>query len=274
MEDTQSRTDERKLPIQKVGIKNIRYPLAVSNGNGNLQHTVATFDMAVELPQDQKGTHMSRFVEALNEFQESVSLSGIQRLVNVLKKKLPSPGVFLRVEFPYFLEKKAPVTGSASMMDYTIILTAESHEDDRITATLIIPVTTLCPCSKNISEYGAHNQRGLVELHVRFADPATADFDRLIRCVEETSSCEVFALLKREDEKFVTERAYENPVFVEDLVRDIALKLAKEGNVNWFKVEVTNFESIHHHDAYAMIDSDHISGFRTLEALAATVKTK
>jgi GTP cyclohydrolase I len=257
IEDTQGKTDSRKLPIDKVGIKNIQYPIHVTNHSGKAQATLGTFEMYVNLPHDQKGTHMSRFVEILNDQKDHVSLENMGRLLADMKNRLESESAFMKVSFPYFIEKESPVTRAKSFMDYTVALTGESDATDRITLSVDVPVTTLCPCSKSISEYGAHNQRGLVRIHARF-DPngAFVDFEDIIHRVEKTSSCEVFALLKREDEKYVTEQAYENPVFVEDLVRDIALSLIQIREIVWFNVEVTNFESIHNHDAYANIEVD------------------
>lgn len=260
MEDTQSKSDFRKVAINKVGIKNIQYPIAITNRRGIRHNTVGTFAMYVNLPHDQKGTHMSRFVEILNEHKDDLTLQTVERMIESMKEKLDAEQAFLNVSFPYFLEKEAPVTRSKSFMNYTVRIVGEIVRDSVNTILEIdVPVTTLCPCSKSISEYGAHNQRGLVTVRVRFNDHDAKnpmDIDDLIHLVEQTSSCEVFALLKREDEKYVTEQAYENPVFVEDLVRDIALSLSSEKRITWYSVEVTNFESIHNHDAYAYIERD------------------
>lgn len=256
IEDTQSKSDSRQLPISRVGIKNIQYPITVSNYSGNLQRTVGTFEMYVNLPHDQKGTHMSRFIEILNGNKDSISLETTSQITAGMKNKLESETAYLKISFPYFVEKEAPVTRTKSFMNYAISILCESAESDQMTLTIDVPVTTLCPCSKSISEYGAHNQRGLVRVHTRFANNMFMDFEDIINRIEKTSSCEIFALLKREDEKFVTERAYENPVFVEDLVRDIALSLSEADQIRWFSVEVTNFESIHNHDAYAFIEVD------------------
>lgn len=260
IEDTQSLSDFRKIPINQVGIKNIQYPITVTNQTGRTQTTVGTFEMLVNLPHDQKGTHMSRFVEILNDHKDGISLASIHRIALQIKKQLESDSAFIKITFPYFLEKEAPVTGARSFMSYVISIACESGHSDRITLSVDVPVTTLCPCSKSISAYGAHNQRGLVRVKTRFTDSGSfVDFEEIIRRVEKTSSCEVFALLKREDEKFVTERAFENPVFVEDLARDISLSLIEAEGIGWFSVEVTNFESIHNHDAYAFIEMDKLS---------------
>ncbi len=255
IEDTQSKSDSRNLPIDKVGIKNIQYPVTVRNRSGKAQSTIGTFEMLVNLPHDQKGTHMSRFVELLNEHKDNLSLTNMKQILSDMKEKLESTSAYFKVSFPYFIEKESPVTRTKSMMDYRISMTGEP-----ITLTVDVPVTTLCPCSKSISEYGAHNQRGLVRIQARFEKDIHPDFEDIIQRVEKTSSCEVFALLKREDEKYVTEQAYENPVFVEDLVRDIALSLGELHGMTWFSVEVTNFESIHNHDAYAFIEIDRTRG--------------
>ena len=257
IEDTQGRHDSRNLPIDKVGIKNIQYPITVVNQSGKPQSTIAIFEMYVSLPHDQKGTHMSRFVEILNVYKDAVSLKVMSQMIARMKKDLESDAAYLNITFPYFVEKEAPVTRTKSVMNYTVSMVCESGDINRTTLAIDVPVTTLCPCSKSISEYGAHNQRGLVRVMVRFvSDESFMDFEEIIHRIEKTSSCEVFALLKREDEKFVTERAYENPVFVEDLVRDIALSLDEADPISWFSVEVTNFESIHNHDAYAYIEVD------------------
>lgn len=260
IEDTQSKSDFRKLPINKVGINNIQYPITVSNNSGRKQNTIGTFAMYVNLPHDQKGTHMSRFVEILNDHKGDISLQSTSLILEQMKKSLESDSAVLKVTFPYFVEKEAPVTRTKSYMNYTISIMRESNALDQTTLSIDVPVTTLCPCSKSISEYGAHNQRGLVRVNTRFINNESfMDFETIINRIERTSSCEVFALLKREDEKFVTERAYENPVFVEDLVRDISLSLLEANEIAWFSVEVTNFESIHNHDAYAFIEVDKVS---------------
>lgn len=260
IEDTQGLSDSRKLPINKVGIKNIQYPITVTNHSGKKQATIGTFEMFVNLPHDQKGTHMSRFVEILNDQKDHISLEKASGIIVQMKNQLESNSAVLKITFPYFVEKNAPVTRAKSCMNYSITITCESNTTDQTTLSIEVPVTTLCPCSKSISEYGAHNQRGLVRVQTRFINNASfIDFEEIIDRIEKTSSCEVFALLKREDEKLVTERAYENPVFVEDLVRDIALSFIKAEGIAWFSVEVTNFESIHNHDAYAFIEVDKIS---------------
>jgi GTP cyclohydrolase I len=257
IEDTQGKSDSRQLPIDKVGIKNIQYPVTVANHSGHTQSTIATFEMYVDLPHDQKGTHMSRFVELLNDHKDAISLKHISSILDDMKQRLDASAVYLKITFPYFIQKDAPVTGTKSYMDYSISMLGELTHTERITLSIDVPVTTLCPCSKSISEYGAHNQRGLVRIHARFREKHLyMDFEEIIRRVEKTSSCEVFALLKREDEKFVTEQAFENPVFVEDLVRDIAISMEEADEIAWFSVEVTNFESIHNHDAYAFIEID------------------
>ncbi|MBL7996635.1 GTP cyclohydrolase I FolE2 [bacterium] len=271
IEDTQSKSDSRQLPISRVGIKNIQYPITVFNYSGHVQRTIGNFEMYVNLPHDQKGTHMSRFIEILNDNKDGISLDTTSQITAGMKSELEAETAYLKVTFPYFVEKEAPVTRTKSFMNYAISILCESADSDKLTLTIDVPVTTLCPCSKSISEYGAHNQRGLVRVQTRFAHKMSLDFENIINRIEKTSSCEIFALLKREDEKFVTERAYENPVFVEDLVRDIALSLSEADEITWFSVEVTNFESIHNHDAYAFIEVDKQSAtsIRQSEAVLA-----
>jgi len=275
MEDTQSKSDGRNLPIQKVGIKNIQYPIRIITRAAKKQTTIGTFEMYVNLAHNQKGTHMSRFVEIINAHREDIDLDQIHLLTEEMKSRLDSNNAFLKIHFPYFIEKSAPITKTKSFMNYEVsVEAADTGPQIQMTFSVGVPVTTLCPCSKSISEYGAHNQRGLVTARVRFHDEEhdlPMDMEEIVQLIEKTSSCEVFALLKREDEKFVTERAYENPVFVEDLVREISLALTDEPRVSWFSVEVTNFESIHNHDAVAFIEIDKDT---TLKRESQAEKTK
>ncbi len=251
--DTQNQIDIREIPINKVGIKNLKYPIALKDKEKEIQHTIANISMTVDLPMHFKGTHMSRFVEILQNKQE-IHIDSIYNILEEMQKKLHATVAHLEMEFPYFREKKAPVSKKSSLIDYRVKFHAlmENKKRDFI-MTVIIPVTTLCPCSKNLSKYGAHNQRGEVTVALRFTDMLW--IEDVISIVESSASSELYTLLKREDEKFVTERAYENPVFVEDLVRNIVLELKKIKNVIWFSVEAENFESIHNHNAYAMIES-------------------
>src|SRR5687768_11256989 len=253
LKDTQSEPDTRNIPIDRVGVKNLRYPIRILDKAHTEQHTVANIALTVDLPHHHKGTHMSRFVEVLNEFGPVLHVDNIIQMLHDLVKKLHSENAHVDFEFPFFLEKKAPVTGAVGLMDYTVrfAATIERGVIDFV-VTLIVPVTTLCPCSKAISVHGAHNQRGHVTYSVRFRQPIW--IEDLIQLVESCASSELYSLLKRPDEKAVTERAYENPVFVEDLVRNVALRSEKEPDITWFRVEAENFESIHNHNAYALIE--------------------
>ncbi len=253
LKDTQSEPDFRKIPIDRVGVKNLRYPMHIRDKAHTVQPTIARVSLTVDLPHDHKGTHMSRFVEALNEFGPVLHVDNIQELLRHLRERLHSETTHAEFTFPFFLEKKAPVTGARGMMDYDVRFEAALSKDafDFI-ATVIVPVTTLCPCSKAISIHGAHNQRGQVTYSVRFKKPIW--IEDLIALVEESASCELYSLLKRPDEKAVTERAYENPVFVEDLVRNVAVRSARETEITWYRVEAENFESIHNHNAYAVVE--------------------
>ncbi|MFZ4591465.1 MAG: GTP cyclohydrolase FolE2 [Ignavibacteria bacterium] len=251
--DTQNQDDKRDIPIDKVGIKSLKYPIVVKDKDSGLQHTIATISMTVDLPKEFKGTHMSRFVEVLMNKKE-IHIDSIYEILKEMQNKLNSQSAHIEMEFPYFKEKLAPVSKKPSLIDYKIRYHAVVNKDKKdLIMTVIVPVKTLCPCSKNISKYGAHNQRGEVTVSVRFTDNVW--FEDVIGIVEKSASSELFTLLKREDEKYVTEKAYENPVFVEDVVRNVVVKLKQNPNILWYSVEAENFESIHNHNAYAMIES-------------------
>ncbi len=253
LKDTQSEPDFRKIAIDRVGVKNLRYPLQIRDKAKELQHTVANVSLTVDLPHQHKGTHMSRFVEVLNEFGSVLHVDNIGQILADLRRRLHSDCAHVDFEFPFFLAKKAPVTGAVGMMDYTVRFSATAAGDaSDFIVTVIVPVTTLCPCSKAISIHGAHNQRGHVTYSVRFRKPIW--IEDLIQLVESSASSELYSLLKRPDEKAVTERAYENPVFVEDLVRNVAVRTRREADITWFRVEAENFESIHNHNAYASVE--------------------
>ncbi|HMS64649.1 MAG TPA: GTP cyclohydrolase FolE2 [Ignavibacteria bacterium] len=255
--DTQNQEDLRQIPIDKVGVKNLKYPVAVKDKKNEIQHTIATISMTVDLPKEFKGTHMSRFVEILQCKEREIHVDSIDQILMEMRKKLNATASHFEIEFPYFMEKKAPVTGKPSLLDYRVRFHAVSNINKKdFILTVHVPVTTLCPCSKNISKYGAHNQRGEVTVSVRFND--TVWIEDLIAIVESSASSELYSLLKREDEKFVTERAYENPVFVEDLVRNVVMKLKENPEITWYSVEAENFESIHNHNAYAHIESHNV----------------
>lgn len=253
--DIQGSPDERRIPIDKVGIKGIRHPVRVRDRSQGDQHTVASFDMYVNLPHSFKGTHMSRFVEILNRHEYEITVESFRKMLTEMAHALDAESGYVEMRFPYFVRKEAPVTGVESLMDYQVTLTGEVVEGSTaIRVTVRVPVTSLCPCSKEISDYGAHNQRSEVTVSV-----TTRDFiwiEELIEMVEEQASCELYGLLKRPDEKYVTERAYDNPKFVEDMVRDVAHALNREDRVTSYVVESENFESIHNHSAYARVEHD------------------
>ena len=250
--DVQSIVDVRNLPIQQVGIKNLRFPLQWASANGP-QATVALLTMTVYLPADQKGTHMSRFVQLMEDEAATVlDAQGLQKLTWEMLKRLDSDAGKLDISFPYFRTKTAPVSGIKSLLDYDVrVVGSVENGVYQSELQVLIPVTSLCPCSKEISQYGAHNQRSHVTINLRHT--GEIQIDELIDLVEEQASCQLYGLLKRPDEKYVTERAYENPKFVEDMVRDVAARLRDDSRVSQFTVESENFESIHNHSAYAMI---------------------
>jgi GTP cyclohydrolase IB len=254
MIDVQSQKDHRNIEIDKVGVKNIRYPITVRDKENGTQHTVASINMYVNLPHDHKGTHMSRFIEVLSEYRRQISLENFSRILDELKNRLNAESAHMEITFPYFITKKAPISGTEGLMEYVCTFTGSvSRGKGRdLAIELRIPIATVCPCSKEISEYGAHNQRGEVRVGLRFKKFVW--IEDIIRLVEESTSCEVFSVLKRNDEKFVTEKGYENPMFVEDVVREIALKLEADPNITWFAIDSENFESIHNHSAYAYIE--------------------
>ena len=249
--DVQSIADTRRLAIQNVGIKGLRYPLLLETAAGEHLSTVATLAMTVGLPPQVKGTHMSRFVELLEGRTGARTQDGLYRMLEEMLVRLDATSGRIELVFPYFIRKTAPVSGVESLLDYDATLIIDKREGERACLTLRVtaPVTSLCPCSKEISEYGAHNQRSHITLEARLRSPMA--IEELVRLAEEEASCEVFGLLKRPDEKWVTERAYDNPKFVEDLVRDIALRLMDEPRIAEWKVASENFESIHNHSAYA-----------------------
>jgi GTP cyclohydrolase I len=254
LSDQQSEPDHRQLRIDKVGVRNLRFPVQVRDKNaGTLQNTVATIGLFVDLPQEFKGTHMSRFVEVLNAHGGVVHVENIPDMLRAMQARLHAQNAHLEMEFPFFLCKRAPVSGKAGVMDYTVRFDASmSGAELDFLLTVKANVTTLCPCSKAIAKYGAHNQRGEVTVQIR--SKGVVWIEDLIALIESSGSSEMYSLLKREDEKAVTERAYENPVFVEDLVRNVALKLNLQEDITWYRVEAENQESIHNHNAYACIE--------------------
>ena len=254
LRDVQKSPDTRRVPISKVGVKDISYPIVVMDKNRSVQHTVARVNMYVDLPHHFKGTHMSRFIEILNTYREKIALDKMETILQKMKETLGASSAHLEIEFPYFIEKRAPVSGARSLMEYTCEFRASLAENFDFILGVKVPVTSLCPCSKELSSYGAHNQRSIMTVQVRYREFLW--IEDLIEVIESCGSSPVYSLLKREDEKFVTEHAYENPRFVEDMVREATLKLAAMNTITWFSVEAENFESIHKHSAYAAVVQD------------------
>ena len=256
MPDLQTSRDHRRIPIAKVGVKNISYPVVVQDKNRTIQHTVATVDMYVDLPHQFKGTHMSRFVEILNRHRDKIALDDrLEDILREMQQKLGAETAHLRVEFPYFIDKVAPVSKSRSLMEYTCEFDASLNGDQLdFVLGVKVPVTSLCPCSKELSRFGAHNQRSVMTVKVRYRDFIW--IEDLVELIEQCGSSPLYALLKRADEKHVTEQAYQNPRFVEDMVREAYLRLAALDNITWFSVAAENFESIHNHSAYAAVELD------------------
>jgi GTP cyclohydrolase I len=252
--DVQSTIDTRHIAIQSVGIRSVKYPVLIELQGQKAMPSVAEFEMTVFLPADQKGTHMSRFIALLEESQGSVlTVGGFRAMLVEMLKRLDAPSGRVKMELPYFLSKVAPISGVSSLMDYQLTLEGSASEAGQdIYLTVVVPVTSLCPCSKKISEYGAHNQRSHVTARVQLKEDV--DIAQFISAIEQQASCELYGLLKRPDEKYVTERAYDNPKFVEDLVRDVAIAMHKFEQIGHYTVEAENFESIHNHSAYARID--------------------
>ena len=253
--DVQSSEDRRKLAIDQVGIKAIRHPIRVAERSGGVQHTIAIFNMYVGLPHQFKGTHMSRFVEILNAHEREISVDTFKTMIDEMVERLEAQSGHIEMIFPYFVNKAAPVSKVKSLMDYEVTFAGEIAKGEKcFKMKVVVPVTSLCPCSKRISDYGAHNQRSHVTIAAR-----TKGFvwiEELIDYAEKHASSELYGLLKRPDEKFVTERAYDNPKFVEDMVRDVAAELNRDKRIEWYQVESENFESIHNHSAYALIERD------------------
>lgn len=254
LHDVQRLRDTRRVPINKVGVKDISYPIMVMDKNRAFQHTVARINMYVDLPHHFKGTHMSRFIEILNTYREKIALDKMETILGKMKEKLGASSAHLEIEFPYFIEKQAPVSGAKSLMEYTCAFNATLAEEFDFILGVKVPVTSLCPCSKELARYGAHNQRSIMTVQVRYREFIW--IEDLIEIIESCGSSPVYSLLKREDEKFVTESAYENPRFVEDMVREATLKLNAMTNITWFSVEAENYESIHKHSAYAAVERE------------------
>ncbi len=255
MEDVQNSKDTRHIPINKVGIKDIRHPVRVADRTGGEQHTIANFNMYVNLPHNFKGTHMSRFVEILNNHEREISVKSFKEMMVEMTERLEAGSGHIEMSFPYFVNKTAPVSNVQSLMDYDVTFIGDFVDgNNKFTLKVLVPVTSLCPCSKKISDYGAHNQRSHVTVTATLKDFMW--IEEIIELVEQEASCELYGLLKRPDEKAITERAYDNPKFVEDMVRDVAARLNADDRIISYIAESENFESIHNHSAYALIEKD------------------
>jgi GTP cyclohydrolase IB len=249
MPDVQNRPDKRKITIDKVGVKGIKYPVIVSDRANKIQTTIAEINMYVQLPHYFRGTHMSRFVEVLHHYHQEEVIDNLENLLRDIKQSLKADASYIEMTFLYFIKKQAPVSGIASYLNYECSFRASLDEAYDFWIGIKVPVTTLCPCSKEISDYGAHNQRSVVSLSVQYLEFIW--LEELIDLVEQTCSCDIFPLLKRVDEKFVTEKAYDHPMFVEDIIRGLTVKLLRDKRITHFELEAENFESIHNHSAYA-----------------------
>ena len=252
MKDVQSQPDLRNVPIDRVGVKNLRYPITVLDRANKLQQTVGSINMYVNLPHRFRGTHMSRFVEILNEYHHTLHVDIIGEILKKMKMKLHAQEARMEVTFPYFIEKSAPISKTKSLMEYCCTFMGTLMDREDFVLGVEVPVTTLCPCSKEISKKGAHNQRSMVRIQIRYQ--GFIWIEELIETAEGASSCPIYALLKRSDEKAVTERAYENPRFVEDVVREVAVRLNTDSRITWYRIESENLESIHNHNAYAAVE--------------------
>ncbi len=254
MPDVQASSDARRIAIDKVGVKDVVYPITLRTPDGGKQSTVATINMYVSLPHHQKGTHMSRFLEVLNEHAECMTPERIPEVARAIKERLNAEEAHLELEFTYFVRKLAPVTKMPGLMDYKVRFECSADGVEDFIMGVTAPATSLCPCSKEISRFGAHNQRCHIEARVRFDE--TMWIEDLVKHLEGAASSQVYAVLKRPDEKFVTEVAFENPKFVEDIVRDLAISLEDDERVTWYSINSENFESIHNHNAYAQLTRD------------------
>jgi GTP cyclohydrolase I len=251
--DIQNSKDYRQIPVNRVGVKDLHYPITVLDKANKHQSTVARVNMYVNLPQDFKGTHMSRFIEVLNEHHGQINVHNFSQILEDLMKSLNAGAAHIEMEFPYFIKKQAPVSREEGLMEYicSYIVNRKDGESEFLVG-IQVPIATLCPCSKEMAKAGAHNQRGLVKVTLKFKKFFW--IEDVIEMIEKSASAPVYSLLKREDEKYITELAYENPRFVEDVVREVTMKLKEAKNFPWFTVEAENFESIHNHNAYALVE--------------------
>lgn len=252
LRDVQNEPANHHVEVDKVGVKNVKYPIVVRDKAKREQHTIADINMYVNLPHRFRGTHMSRFIEVLNKHRGRMSMHHMESLLREVEKALAADSAYLEMSFPYFVEKAAPVSGAKSLTEYQCRFIAFHKNSLDFTLEVNVPVTNLCPCSKEISDQSAHNQRSLVTVQLKFREFVW--IEDVIAVVEDSASCELYSLLKREDEKYVTEKAYSRPMFAEDVVRDIARKLESDANITWFTVASENYESIHNHNAYAFIE--------------------
>jgi GTP cyclohydrolase I len=258
MIDVQGGPDYRNVPIQKVGIRDIRYPLTVRDKNRQKQETVANVSLSVNLPHSYRGTHMSRFVEVLDRFKNEVSYQTLDLILIEIKRLLKAEESHIELSFPYFMRKRAPVSGLESIMSYDCVISAELAHHLAISVRVEVPVHTLCPCSRELARVSAHNQRGVISISVGITKFVW--IEDLIEIAEAAASSPVYSLLKREDEKYITEHAYDNPRFVEDVVREVALRLERLPDLRYYSVEAENMESIHNHNAYAVIEKRYDGG--------------
>jgi len=260
MRDLQSEKDHRRLDIDQVGIRGLQYPITVLDRTHKEQPTVASIDLLISLPHHFRGTHMSRFLEILNEYRWRIHVARVKEILEKAKERIPALASHVKISFPYFMEKTAPVSGEKSLMGYRCHLmgTLDSQDLYDLRIGVEVLVTSVCPCSREISDRGAHSQRGMVKLFVRFH--GLVWLEELVEIAESCGSARIYPLLKREDEKFITEWAYDHPVFVEDIVREVALRLYKDERIDWFSVEVESQESIHDHNAYAFITRERKNG--------------
>jgi len=251
--DVQSVRDTRRIAINRAGIRAIRHPVRVADKGGEIQHTVATFNMHVNLSHQSRGAHMSRFVEILNSHDEELSVQSFEHIVRAMVNKLETDSGDIEMSFPYFMRKMAPISRIQSLLDYEVTFIGEIRRGSyKFLMKVVVPVTSLCPCSKQVSAYGAHNQRSHMTISIRAN--TSIWIEDLIRMAEDQASSELYSVLKRSDEKYVTEKAYDNPKFVEDAVRDLATMLNRDARIDAYVVESENFESIHNHSAYALIE--------------------
>lgn len=255
LEDVQNSADERQIPINKVGVKDIRHPAVVKDRSGGEQHTIANFSLYVGLPKHFKGTHMSRFIEILNQHEKEITVRSFHEMLFEISDRLEASTSHIEMSFPYFIEKTAPISGIKSLMDYDVSFIGQKINDElQVSIKVAVQATSLCPCSKGISNYGAHNQRSSITVTARIQ--GFIWIEEIIDLIEGEASCDLYSVLKRPDEKYVTEKAYDNPKFVEDIVRDVASRLDGDKRIAAYTVESENFESIHNHSAYALVTAE------------------